>query len=122
MVPVAAWEGSSLVPLFTETSVRMSDPDSEGQYRVINDWLRACVADHPDCRLSRAKSSSYLLPRRLIDVDGPLETVRLIETAGFDIEAEAYVARSYCWGKIDVTVPDDQGQCAPKTGDRLCSR
>ncbi|OAL35153.1 hypothetical protein AYO20_05630 [Fonsecaea nubica] len=63
----------------------------------IKKWLKDCNDGH-DCNRSHScsdKPSSPPLPTRVVDVNGPGDTIRLVETNG---RHGHYVALSHCWG------------------------
>ncbi|KAI2616778.1 HET-domain-containing protein [Hypoxylon sp. NC1633] len=62
---------------------------------MVKKWVQTCCADHPEC----SPPEKDFMPTRLIDV-GPTgaERVRLIHTAGLELQDRRYVALSHCWG------------------------
>jgi hypothetical protein len=68
---------------------------SQQAFAFVQECLRICDAQHPQCRLP-----STQLPTRLIEVSQEYTScVRLVETTA--ISGECYIALSYCWGKGD---------------------
>ncbi|KAL8708544.1 MAG: hypothetical protein Q9220_006597 [cf. Caloplaca sp. 1 TL-2023] len=74
---------------------------SERTFRQIEEWLSACVSDHPNCAYERVK-----LPKRLLQLrtntDSLPDRIWLINTEDLKQQEEhvEYVALSYCWGGI----------------------
>jgi hypothetical protein len=69
------------------------DTSDLATHRLVAEWLRRCVENHPGCR--QVRKSNYLPPRLL---DLAQEKPRLVETKTLT-EHQEYASLSHCWGK-----------------------
>ena len=83
-----------------------SSPKSEQCFRIVDKWLKTCLAAHPLCSerpgsLDPGMANERVpLPTRVLDVGSELggEMVRLVESKGLE---GAYAALSHCVSRFD---------------------
>lgn len=89
-----------------------SQPDSDANFQLIRQWLRACLTKHRYCSIDgQSEASVSRLPTRVIDVT--YKNPRVVESRG---ESGLYIVLSHCWGKSKTLVTDTSTLPERKSG------